>query len=349
MVKASWKHLVATIVMTVLAGAGVAACEKQGGKSADKSAPAPGGEVLATVDGHKVYVEEFERAVRRLPPQVRSGLTDPEKKEEFLNRFLEEKLLYIEAKERGLDEDPETRARIEEYTERVLTQALHRELSKEPIDQARVEAYYNEHLDDYTEERSRYSMILLRRPRNRTTEDDERLQKLANDLHRRLKRGADFAELARKHSEEPRSAPQGGDLGYVDLNRWGRRLSQVGETLKVGEISEPVQVGYGWVILKRESEPKTITAPLAEVRGRIIQRLRIERIDEFKEKLRTEATIDVREDALAQANLGTSPTTPLRGNRAMQQNGASDGRPDAGRAEEESTPAEESGDAESAE
>ena len=290
----------------------MSACDKNKDKPKSDSPAAaastkPKGEVLATINGVDIYTDDFMQAARRLPPASRSALMQPDKRKEFFEDFVEDKLLYIEAKSRGLQDDEDVARRINEYAERVTVQALRRELQREPVDDAKVEEYYNANIEEFTENRGRYSMILKRRPPNRTPEDDARIESEIRNIHKQLKGGADFAAIAKKESQEPRSAQDGGDLGFVDLSRWSARVKEEGEKLKVGQLSEPFEVGYGWIIIKKVEAEKKMVAPLAEVKPRIAQRMRVAAVDTYKEELLTKANMNVNDKVLYSLDLGMGP------------------------------------------
>jgi len=65
-----------------------------------------------------------------------------------------------------------------------------------------------------------------------------------------VKKGEDFATLATQFSQDPGSAPKGGDLGFFDRRRMVQPFDSAAFTLKVGEVSKPVKTPYGWHIIK---------------------------------------------------------------------------------------------------
>lgn len=68
-----------------------------------------------------------------------------------------------------------------------------------------------------------------------------------------LKLGADFAQLAKKHSEDGGSATNGGDLGFFQRRRWIQSFDEAAFKLKPGEISPIVRTPYGFHIIKCDS------------------------------------------------------------------------------------------------
>jgi hypothetical protein len=65
-----------------------------------------------------------------------------------------------------------------------------------------------------------------------------------------LTRGADFDGLAQRNSEDPGSAPRGGDLGWFSRRRWVQPFDEAAFTLKAGEVSRIIRTSYGYHIIK---------------------------------------------------------------------------------------------------
>ena len=68
-----------------------------------------------------------------------------------------------------------------------------------------------------------------------------------------LKKGADFAELAKKKSKDP-GASDGGDLGFFTKDQMVPEFSAVAFSLEPGKISDPVKTQFGWHIIKVEEK-----------------------------------------------------------------------------------------------
>jgi peptidyl-prolyl cis-trans isomerase SurA len=74
--------------------------------------------------------------------------------------------------------------------------------------------------------------------------------KTINEIYTRLKGGEDFSKVASEVSQDPGSAPKGGDLGVFDRRRMVQPFDSAAFSLKVGETSSPVRTPYGWHIIK---------------------------------------------------------------------------------------------------
>ena len=80
--------------------------------------------------------------------------------------------------------------------------------------------------------------------------NEEQAKAKIQGIYDQLKAGADFAKLATADSDDPGSAKQGGDLGWVDPGTMVPAFQAVMDKTQPGEISEPFQTQYGWHILQ---------------------------------------------------------------------------------------------------
>lgn len=75
-------------------------------------------------------------------------------------------------------------------------------------------------------------------------------KKKADDLYAQLKKGANFAKLAKANSQDTASAANGGDLGFFGKGKMVPDFEKAAFALKVGEISKPIRTVYGYHIIK---------------------------------------------------------------------------------------------------
>jgi parvulin-like peptidyl-prolyl isomerase len=75
-------------------------------------------------------------------------------------------------------------------------------------------------------------------------------KKIIDDVASQLKNGADFAELAKKYSQDTASAPNGGDIGYVSTGQTVPEFETAAFALEVGKVSDVIETTYGYHILK---------------------------------------------------------------------------------------------------
>jgi len=146
--------------------------------------------------------------------------------------------------------------------------------AKVVVPPAEIERTYNANIEQYsTPEQVRASHILLKTE----GKDDAAVKAKAEDVLKQARAGADFAELAKKYSEDDASQKNGGDLDYFGRGRMVPEFDQAAFTLDVGKISDLVKTQYGYHIIKVTDKRAAITRPLADVRQQIQDQLSYER------------------------------------------------------------------------
>src|SRR5439155_1425296 len=144
-----------------------------------------------------------------------------------------------------------------------------------PVADDAVERYYREHATEFEEpRRARASHVLVRVPEAGGSEGEDKARAKVADVIRRAKAGGDFAKLARDNSEDPGSAPNGGDLGWVRRGEMVPQFEQALFALKKGAISpEPVRTPFGFHAIKvldvREAGKKPLKDVAAQIRARL--------------------------------------------------------------------------------
>jgi peptidyl-prolyl cis-trans isomerase D len=142
---------------------------------------------------------------------------------------------------------------------------------------ADVQRYYNDNIQQYqTPEQVRASHILL----ETAGKNDADVKKRAEEILKQVKSGTDFAELAKKVSEDKGSAPNGGDLDYFGRGRMVPEFDQGGVLDAAGQISDLVKSQFGYHIIKVVDKKAGSTKTLEEVRPQIQQQLATESADQ---------------------------------------------------------------------
>jgi len=156
----------------------------------------------------------------------------------------------------------------------------------------KIEEYYKEHRADYTvEAQVQLRMIVLKQD---SGDGPEAQKKVAEELRRRVKEGADFGDLAQLYSEDS-TAETGGDWGWIDEKTLNETLSKAVFRLDAGEVSPVITLGDNYYLLYAEAKKNANTKPLSEVRNEIKTRLQqeliSEQMDKWIESLRDKAYI----------------------------------------------------------
>lgn len=246
------------------------------------AAPAHAGDGFATVGDTVISAADYQRALsvamrkkyyHAKPPEAEYAKFQREVGDDVVNRVL----LLAEAKRRGIQPDramidatvagydkqyggsAQWKTNREKMLAAVVPQleaeSLLDRLGKlvksvpEPSESV-ARAYYEKHKDLFVEpEQVKLSVILLKVDPSSPQAVWNSAKDEAQAIHRKLKAGADFAELAKLHSGD-KSAAQGGQMDYTHRGMLPEAVHGVVDALKPKELSEPVQLLEGVAILR---------------------------------------------------------------------------------------------------
>jgi len=144
-----------------------------------------------------------------------------------------------------------------------------------PVTQADLQAYYNQHQDEYrSPETVTVRHILIKTP---TPDADGKIdpkaveaeKAKAEDVQKQLKAGGDFGELAKKYSDDPGSAQQGGLLPPITRGRTVPEFEQAAFTTPKGQTTGIIRTSYGFHIIRVEDKQNASVKPLDEVKAQI--------------------------------------------------------------------------------
>ena len=159
-----------------------------------------------------------------------------------------------------------------------------------------IERSYNDNIQQYsTPEQVRASHILIKTTGK--AEDDEAAKKKAEELLAKAKAGADFADLAKKNSQDEGSAAKGGDLDFFPRGQMVAEFDKVAFTLPPGQISDLVKSQFGYHIIKVTDKRPATTKTLAEVRTQIEDQLKYEQAQSAAQKLADEVSAEIKKPA----------------------------------------------------
>ena len=172
----------------------------------------------------------------------------------------------------------------------------------EPTDQE-LSAYLEDHREDYdTPEEVHARHILIRVPEGASEAEIAQAKKQIEDIKKELENGADFAELAKKYSQDPGSAPNGGDLGFFSRGRMVQEFEDAAFSLEPGQLSDPVRTQFGFHLIKVEEKKPAQHPELAQIRERVLQDYieaeRDRRFEQFYNELKARAKISIADPIL---------------------------------------------------
>jgi len=178
--------------------------------------------------------------------------------------------------------------RVSDYRSRVSLAA--------PSD-AEIRAFYDKNPDKFKQDESvRASHILFRVDENADAATKKKVMEQAQAVLKEARGGADFAELAKKHSADG-SAQQGGDLNYFTHGQMVPPFDQAAFALKPGEISDIVTTQFGYHIIKVTDRKPATAVPFDQVSGRIkdflAEQQKQQKAEAFIQSLKQKAKIEV--------------------------------------------------------
>ncbi|MGH7494087.1 MAG: peptidylprolyl isomerase [bacterium] len=209
-------------------------------------------------------VAKFRAAARFTSAKQQNWIRSTESFKDFIAGLVIRSHILAQAKAEKLDRQPGYRDKVAEnfdaYLLARMEEALYREMQ---VPEDSLRRYFEKDPQRYAAPAQVHLREIVVRERA-----------LAETLARRLKGGASFAELAKKHSERRRTAEQGGDLGFLtpqDLGRW----SDLAFALKPGERRGPVQMDSMFVLLEclaqKPAQPRSFEQARLEVEEAVRQ------------------------------------------------------------------------------
>lgn len=257
-----------------------------------ETAPAAGAKIVAEIGAEKITEADFDAVIEseienQLEPmapfmtpeqfgeqkkKMLQQYKNPQAKQQYLQAWIAQEVLYRQALEEELAEKPEAKKLIDQLTRGVLSQLLmNKELaSKINITETDVQTYYTANKDKFIEPaRAKISHILL--------ED----QQQANELIGRIKGGEDFGELAKQFSKDESTKEKAGQidtevqedsaiLGIGTYEELNKKIFAV-DAPKV--LDEPFKTEKGWEIVKVETLTPQRQKTLDEVSQQVISML----------------------------------------------------------------------------
>jgi peptidyl-prolyl cis-trans isomerase D len=142
---------------------------------------------------------------------------------------------------------------------------------KPTVTDADIQAYYNSHQAQYqVKDQVKARHILIAVPQGADAKTAAAAKAKAEDLLKQIKAGADFADLAKKNSDDPGSKASGGELGFLSPGQTVPEFNKAAFSLQPGQISDVIKTQFGYHILQVEEKQTAHTKPLSEVKAEIV-------------------------------------------------------------------------------
>jgi len=266
------------IVSTMILMAALAGCSTERNASSAGKADMSDPHIVAMVGNEKITDTDIEAFLQEIPEQARAQYTSADGKKEFVNSLAEIKLLSLEAKQRGIDNDPGLQRKLSFMGDQMLARELaEAAVEKVEVSEEEMSQYYKDNMQKFAKgPRVKLRHILV------GTEPE------ARTVLSRLEKGAEFSALARETSKCP-SSQQGGDLGWAEKGMMVPEFEKAAFALKKGQMSGVVKSAFGYHIIMCDDVEEARQVEFQEAKDQIEQQIRGEKSEEALQTLIAEA------------------------------------------------------------
>jgi peptidyl-prolyl cis-trans isomerase C len=242
---------------------------------AEDAAPKPEDTVFATLDGQPITGADLGMAAAELGDQLQR-IPPQQQRQALIDIVIEIRMMAKAAKDEGLDKKPEVAQHLAFAADRTLRSEYLRDKILANITEDAAKKRYDEEVAKFVPGDEIHVFHILVK-----TEDE------AKAVIADLDKGGDFAAIAKEKSQDPGSAQNGGDLGFVGKGKTVKAFEDAAFALKVGTYTEkPVQSEYGWHVIKvtetRKEAPPTFEAEAERIRQDLIREAYKAEMDKLK-------------------------------------------------------------------
>jgi peptidyl-prolyl cis-trans isomerase C len=235
--------------------------------------------VVARVNG--VDIRQSDLAVAE--EEVGSNMPQmaPDQKRDYLITYLGDVVVLAQAADQQkIGDRDDVKHRIQFERNKVLMESLLQDAGQAAVSDDAMHKVYDDAVKQMANEEEVHARHILV-----PTEDE------AKAIEAELKKGADFATLAKEKSKDP-GAAEGGDLGYFTKDQMVPEFADVAFKLDKGQISDPVKTQFGWHIIKVEDKRIKPTPTFDDVKSQLQTYVAHRAQAELVQKLRSAANIE---------------------------------------------------------
>jgi peptidyl-prolyl cis-trans isomerase D len=161
---------------------------------------------------------------------------------------------------------------------------------------AELLAAYNQNQANFRLPERVHARHILLMTQGKPAGDEAKIKTKAEDLLKQIKAGADFAELAKKNSEDPGSGAKGGDLDWVTRGQMVAEFEKATFALKPGQTSDLVKTQYGYHIIQALAHEDARLKPFAEVKDDLAKQWKALRVSDRMQQISDKAQAILQKD-----------------------------------------------------
>ncbi len=243
--------------------------------------------VVATVNGAPIKQSDLDFAASEVGAQLSQfPLAD---RRRMLLQFVVENQLMAEAAEKdNLASAANFEDRLKYHRRRALRDAYFDKNVRNGVSEEAARKVFSDKIAGMKPEQEIHARHILVE-----TEED------AKAVAERLKKGEDFATVAKEKSKDP--SAEGGDLGFFGRGQMLKPFEDAAFALEVGQVSEPVKTQFGWHIIKVEEKRDRPLPTFDDVKDTIMTQLVQQKAQQSARELQAAAKIDVTDPDIKKA------------------------------------------------
>jgi peptidyl-prolyl cis-trans isomerase C len=236
--------------------------------------------VVAKVNGTEIRQSDLALAEEDLGPNAPP--MSAEAKRDYLVAYVSSMLLVAKAAEtKKVTDTKDFKTRLAFARNKLLMEHMLQSEAKAAATDASLRKAYDEAVSQMSKEqevRARHILVPT--------------EKEAQTIVEELKKGTDFAELAKQKSKDPGAAAQGGDLGYFSKDQMVPEFADIAFKLDKGQLSDPVKTQFGWHVIQVQDKRSKPTPQFEEVKDQVesyvVQRAQAEFVNKLREAAKLE-------------------------------------------------------------
>jgi peptidyl-prolyl cis-trans isomerase C len=273
--------------LAVLMALPAVAQQKKAAPAAKKTTAAPAATssgddpVIARVNGQVVHRSDLDIQLRNAPQQLQQQPFD-KIYPALLNSLVNTQLLDQAARKARLDQNSQVKQEIAAAQTQILVNAYVGSIARTQITEAKVRQAYDQYAKEAPKTEEVHARHIL------VSSEQE-----AKDIIDQLKKGADFATLAKDKTIDPSGKSNGGDLGYFTKQDMVPEFANAAFAMKPGDFSQtPVHTQFGWHVIKvedkRAGKAGTYEQVAPELQNQMVQQIVAAKLQELRGQAKVE-------------------------------------------------------------
>jgi peptidyl-prolyl cis-trans isomerase C len=238
--------------------------------------------VIAKVNGTEIHESDLAMAEEDVGQSPQAQQLTGDARRDYLISYLADVIVIGKAAEaKKIADQKEFKARLAFMRNKLMMEMLLVQEGKAATSPEALKKAYDDAVKSAgTEQEVRARHILV------ATEDE------AKAVLAEIKKGTDFAELAKQKSKDPGAAAEGGDLGYFSKEQMVPEFAEAAFKLEKGQVSEPVKTQFGWHIIKVEDKRNKPVPEFDKVKDQVETFVQRKAQAEYIAKIRATAKIE---------------------------------------------------------